>query len=66
MGDNGTLKKMSFRFRNMVFSGDRLTCKGKVTEKRTDEGQNMVTCDLSIENQKGDIVLAPASVSISF
>jgi len=66
IGDNGTLKKMDFRFRKMLFPGDRITCKGSVTEKRTENEQKLVTCELWIEDQNGEKVLAPASALISF
>ncbi len=66
IGDKGMLKKMDFRFRKMVFSGDKLICKGRVKEKHDKNGQKLVTCDLWIENQNGETILAPASGVISF
>lgn len=66
IGDSGTLKKMDFRFRKMVFAGDRVVCKGSVIEKRAENGQKLVTCDLWVENQNGEKILAPASALISF
>ena len=66
IGDDGTLKKMDFRFRKMLSPGDRITCKGSVTEKSTENNQKLVTCDLWIEDQNGEKVLAPASALVSF
>ncbi|MBI2830825.1 MAG: hypothetical protein HYX79_01015 [Chloroflexi bacterium] len=66
MGGAGTLKKLSFQVRKMVIPGDTLTFKGTVTEKRSDNGQKLVTCDISSENQNGERVVSPASVLISF
>ena len=38
----------------MVEPGDRLECKAVVTDMQEVEGQNVVTLDAFIENQKGE------------
>ena len=66
IGDNGTLKKMDFRFRKMLSAGDRIVCRGTVAEKSTENGRNTVKCDLWIEDTDGEKVLAPASALVEF
>ena len=66
IGDNGTLKKMDFRFRKMLTAGDRIICRGTVAEKSADNDRKLVKCDLWIEDQGGEKVLAPASAFVEF
>ena len=66
IGDNGTLKKMDFRFRKMLSPGDSIICKGTVAEKSTENDRKLVKCDLWIEDLNGEKVLAPASALIGF
>ena len=53
-GDQGRLTKLEVNFRRMVEPGDRLECKATVTDMETADGQNLVTLDAFIENQKGE------------
>jgi acyl dehydratase len=62
VGQKGILKKMGLNYRVMAFPGDTVTCNGKVTEKYVKDGEHLVKCDLWIENQKGEKVIAPAYV----
>ena len=64
MGDPGAIHKMGFRFRDLVFPGDVLSCKGRVTAKSSQRDRNLVECELWIENQDGELVLSPAHASI--
>jgi acyl dehydratase len=61
-GLNGVLKKMGLNYRMMVFPEDTITCYGKVTEKYVKDEKHFVKCDVWIENQKGEKVVAPAYV----
>ena len=38
----------------MDFPGDSLTCKGTVVKKYQQNGENVVECDVYIENGKGE------------
>ncbi|MFH1351860.1 MAG: MaoC family dehydratase [Pseudomonadota bacterium] len=49
--------KVDMRFRAPIRPGDTITIKGKVTERSSEEGKNLVVCDLVCENQKGDAVI---------
>ena len=53
-GEQGRLTKLEVNFRRMVEPGDRLECKGTITDMETVDGQNLVTLDAFIENQNGD------------
>ena len=64
-GDPGAIRGLGFRYRGFSFPGDVLTCKGKVKGKSTQDGQGLVECDLWVENQDGEQVLAPASAALS-
>lgn len=54
IGDHGTLKKLSARYRGMDVPGKPLYCKGVVTKKYADDGENLVECDIWIENGDGE------------
>ena len=63
-GDPGAISRLGFRYRGFSFPGDVLTCKGKVNSKSIQDGQGLVECDLWVENQDGEQVLAPASATL--
>ena len=54
IGEGGTLRKLSCQYRGMDIPGDTLTCKGTVTRKYQEGGQNLVDCDIWLENGKGE------------
>ena len=54
IGEGGTLRKLSCQYRGMDVPGDTLTCKGTVTRKYQEGGQNLVDCDIWLENGKGE------------
>ena len=56
-GDPGAISQLGFRFREFAFPGDSLLCKGQVVGKLRQEGRNTVECELTIENQEGNLVL---------
>lgn len=54
IGETGTLRKLSCQYRAMDVPGDTLTSKGTVTRKYREGGQNLVDCDIWLENGKGE------------
>lgn len=64
-GPDGVLKKLGLTYRVMALPGDVVTCKGKIKEKYTKDGENLIECDLWIENQKGEKVIAPAHALVA-
>lgn len=53
MGEWGDLKKFACQYRGIDQPGDTLTCAGVVTSKCTEGGENLVDCEVWIENDKG-------------
>ena len=64
IGDQGRLKKLSYRVTVMGFPGDTLICKGKVVKKYQEADENLVDCDICVENQDR-IKVVPASATVS-
>jgi acyl dehydratase len=56
MGDDAWLWKLSCQHRKFVYTGDTYWIKGKVREKKQEEGRNEVHLDIWVENQHGTIV----------
>ena len=65
-GPGAFLRKLGFRSKVMVFPGDTVTSHGVVTATYIDEAEALVECDLWVENQNGERVVAPASALIRF
>ncbi|NQU07540.1 MAG: MaoC family dehydratase N-terminal domain-containing protein [Candidatus Abyssubacteria bacterium] len=53
LGETGTLKRLKVRFTAMTRPGDVVTLKGKVTDKKTADGENIVECEIWAETQDG-------------
>ena len=49
-GDPGTLRRLGVRYRNFIYPGDTIVCKGKVQRKFIEEPDAFVECDLVVEN----------------
>ena len=58
-GDPGALKRLGVRYRNFVFPGDTVTCKGRVLGKAVEGVDALVECEVVAENQNGDVVAGP-------
>lgn len=54
IGDEGSLKKLSTKWRGMHFPGEDLICKGKVTNKYIKDSEHYVECEIWTENPKGE------------
>lgn len=64
IGEAGEIRKFSFRFQNLTFIGDTVTCKGEVIKKYHEEGKNYIECSLSVINKRGHKVIDSGSVLI--
>lgn len=53
IGEQGTVRKLSVRFREMDYPRQQMTCRGKVTAKYQRDGERWVECDVWSENPKG-------------
>ena len=63
-GDPGRLKKLGYAVKVMGFPGDILTVSGTVVKKYREAGENLVDCDIWVENQDG-VKVAPGSATIA-
>ena len=63
-GDPGAIAKLGFRFRNFVFAGDVLTCRGRVTGKTPADGGEDVECELWIDKDDGSSALSPGTATV--
>lgn len=52
-GDEAELKEMSAQWRAINQKHDVLTCTGKVTEKKQENGDNLVRLEINVVNQDG-------------
>jgi len=64
VGENGTIRKLEWNVRASAFPGDLLVCRGKVKEKRDEDGLRIVGCEIWVEKEDGQIV-APGYGEIS-
>lgn len=63
-GEPGRLKRLSYAVKVMGFPGDTLTGRGTVVRKYQEDGENLVECDIWVENQDG-VKVASGSATIS-
>ncbi len=54
VGQHGTLRKLSAQYRGMDVPGTPIYAKGVVTKKYVENGENLVECDIWLENHKGE------------
>jgi len=52
-----SLKKFTVKFIKMLWPGDTLVCKGRVSDRHGDAGRYFIELDVWAENQKGELVL---------
>lgn len=53
MGEDGTLKALNTSYRGMDVPGTPMFGKGVVTRKYSEGGENLVDCDIWLENHEG-------------
>ncbi len=63
-GEPGSLKSLSYAVKVMGFPGDTLTGRGTVVRRYQEDGENLVECDIWVENQDG-VKVAPGSAVIA-
>ena len=54
IGDGGTLKKLSTQYRGMDVPTEAVFAKGVVKKKYVEDGENIVECEVWLENQEGE------------
>jgi len=55
MGDHGFLRSMDAQVRRFNLVGDTTWCRGKIVDKREEDGHKIVVCEIWCEDQRGDI-----------
>ena len=64
MGPMGTLKKLSCQYRGMDSPDRPISAKGTVTRQYQEHGQNLVDCDIWLENSEGQKT-TPGSATVA-
>ncbi len=64
IGEHGSLKKLTAQYRGMDVPGTPIYGKGIVTKKYTEGGENLVECDIWLENHKGEKT-TPGSATVA-
>ncbi|NVJ10374.1 MaoC family dehydratase [Myxococcus sp. AM001] len=57
----GQMRRYNVRFIKMVWPGDTVVCKGRVSDRHGSGGRYFVEIDLWAENQKGELVMKGSS-----
>jgi acyl dehydratase len=52
-GEKGNLRKLSVQFRSFMVPGNTLTCGGRITATRVENGKGVCDLDLWIKNEDG-------------
>jgi hypothetical protein len=61
------LRRYSVKFIKIVWPGDTVVCKGRVTDRYGDQGRYYAEIDLWAENQKGELVMkGQATIQVFF
>jgi acyl dehydratase len=63
IGDEGSLKKFKVSYLAITYPGYDLLCKGNVTRKSVENGENLVTCEIWMEKENGEKVLTGEAVA---
>ena len=58
------LRRYGVRFIKMVWPGDTVVCKGRVTDRYGENGRYFAEIDLWAENQKGELVMTSKGINM--
>lgn len=65
IGLQGTLKKIAWSNRGRAFPDEPFIMKGRVKDRRNEEGQNLVDCEIWCENKDGErVAVGGATVAL--
>ena len=64
MGPSGTLKRLACQYRGMDFPEQAIAAKGTVTRKYRERGENLVDCNIWLENPEGQKT-TPGSATVA-
>jgi len=64
IGERGVVSSFSWNYRGMNFTGEALTCRGRVTNKYVEDGKHYVECDIWAENPRREKTVPGKAVVI--
>ena len=62
IGDDGFLRRLNVALRRPNIFGDVSWCRGKVLDKRVEEGVHLVDLEVLVENQLGEVTAKGTAV----
>ena len=62
MGDTGRLVELAVQYRGIDYPGEPLTCRGRVTGTRLENGAGYVDLEVSLENGRGEVTTPGTAV----
>lgn len=63
-GEGARLRRLAYSNRRPAFAGETLTCRGRVTATREEDGEGLVDLEVWVENAGGE-VCTPATATLS-
>ena len=63
-GADAFVRKLSYRQRGTVYTGDRIVLRGTVSEKGVDQGRALASCALSVTKTDGTEIVRDATASV--
>jgi len=64
MSDAGFLKKMECQFRALLFSGSKVTCKGRIVNKHIENDEHLVDLQITLEDHEGVFPVPNGSATV--
>lgn len=64
IGDEGTLKKLSCKYRGILYPEEDAICKGRIIKKYSKDGGHFVELEIWVDNPKGERVILGSAVVI--
>ena len=62
LGESGSLRKLACNYRGMNFPGESIICRGKISKKYIENGENYLECSIWAENLKGEKTVTGTAV----
>ncbi len=63
-GSNAFVRRLSYRQRAMVFAGDKISVRGKVSGTAVEAGRALALCSLSVSGPEGRVVARDAVAAV--
>ena len=63
-GPDAMLRKLRLRYRAVIYTGERVTCHGRVAGLEERDGRSLVVCELRVETGDGRVVVDSACAEV--